>query len=160
MSVSRTVFELAVPCLVKHGVTPLAYLGDALLAVAEGPAHRDRAIAFAQDYVARTQRLGTLRARTDEPWPLAMRAGIASGPVVLGVLGNVLKEEFTAIGRTVNLAARLQAQAQPSGLVVELESQPGRTSMDVVPLKGFGDTPIPIERLTAPPTLSLPPSRP
>ena len=44
---------------------------------------------------------------------LKMRAGIHSGPVVLGTLGNNLRVEFKAVGDTVNLASRMEGLAEP-----------------------------------------------
>ena len=45
--------------------------------------------------------------------PVKMRIGIHTGPVVVGTLGNDLRVEFKAVGDTVNLASRMEAQAQP-----------------------------------------------
>jgi class 3 adenylate cyclase len=45
--------------------------------------------------------------------PVKMRIGIHTGPVVVGTLGNDLRVEFKAVGDTVNLASRMEGQAQP-----------------------------------------------
>jgi class 3 adenylate cyclase/tetratricopeptide (TPR) repeat protein len=45
--------------------------------------------------------------------PIKMRIGIHTGPVVVGTVGNDLRVEFKAVGETVNLASRMEAQAQP-----------------------------------------------
>jgi class 3 adenylate cyclase/tetratricopeptide (TPR) repeat protein len=45
--------------------------------------------------------------------PVKMRIGIHTGPVVVGTLGNDLRVEFKAVGDTVNLASRMEEQAQP-----------------------------------------------
>jgi class 3 adenylate cyclase len=44
---------------------------------------------------------------------LQARIGIHSGPVVVGTVGNSFKMDYTAIGDTTNLAARLQTAARP-----------------------------------------------
>ena len=44
---------------------------------------------------------------------MKMRIGIHTGPVVVGTLGNDLHVEFTAVGDTVNLAARMEQMAEP-----------------------------------------------
>jgi tetratricopeptide (TPR) repeat protein len=43
---------------------------------------------------------------------LKMRAGIHTGPVVVGTLGNDLRVEFKAVGDTVNLASRMEGMAE------------------------------------------------
>jgi tetratricopeptide (TPR) repeat protein len=45
--------------------------------------------------------------------PVKMRIGIHTGPVVVGTLGNDLRVEFKAVGDTVNLASRMEGQAEP-----------------------------------------------
>lgn len=143
MATARGLFELAVPLLVRHGVRPLSYLGDGLLAVAQGPGHACRSVAFATGLVGRGERLSRMRRFRNERWGLSMRGGVASGPVVLGTLGSAFKLEFTAIGATTNLAARLQAAAEP-GQVMCAERTASEAGMQVakvegLSLKGFPD---------------------
>jgi class 3 adenylate cyclase/tetratricopeptide (TPR) repeat protein len=47
-----------------------------------------------------------------------MRIGIHSGVVVVGRIGNDLRMDYTAIGDTTHLAARLQAAAPPGAVIV------------------------------------------
>lgn len=47
---------------------------------------------------------------------LSLRIGINTGPVIVGLLGTT--GEFTALGDTVNLAARLNAAARPGELLI------------------------------------------
>ena len=50
---------------------------------------------------------------------LAVRVGIATGPVIVGgLIGEGAAEEASVVGETPNLAARLQALAQPNQVVV------------------------------------------
>ncbi len=42
-----------------------------------------------------------------------MRIGLNSGPVVVGAIGNDLRMDYTAQGDTANLAARMEALAEP-----------------------------------------------
>ena len=47
-----------------------------------------------------------------------MRIGIHAGPVVVGAIGDNLRLDYTAIGDTTNLSARLEALATPGGILV------------------------------------------
>ena len=47
-----------------------------------------------------------------------MRVGIHTGLVVVGRIGNDLRMDYTAVGDTTNLAARLQAAAGAGGILV------------------------------------------
>jgi class 3 adenylate cyclase/tetratricopeptide (TPR) repeat protein len=47
-----------------------------------------------------------------------MRIGLNTGLVVVGKIGNDLRMDYTAVGDTTNLAARLQALARPGAVLV------------------------------------------
>ena len=49
---------------------------------------------------------------------LKMRAGVHTGPVVVGTLGNNLRVEFKAVGETVNLASRMEGLAEPGATYI------------------------------------------
>ncbi len=144
MATVRSIFELAVPLFTKNKIRPLSYLGDGLLAVAQGDEHRRRGLAFACDLIRKAERITLVRHALGDAWGLRMRAGVASGPVVLGTLGSHFKLEFAAIGVTTNLAARLQGQANRGEVVCQDE---GSAATEAVSLKGF-DRPINIKRFS------------
>jgi adenylate cyclase len=56
-------------------------------------------------------------ARGRPDWP-RFRVGVNSGPAVIGNVGALEQRSFTAIGDTTNLAARLQAAADPGQVVI------------------------------------------
>lgn len=94
------------------------FMGDGVLAYFGWPrAHEDdaeRAVRAALDVV---RRVGSLRPQPD--LTLQVRVGIATGPVVVGeLIGAGEAQERPVVGETPNLAARLQAFAEPNGVVI------------------------------------------
>jgi class 3 adenylate cyclase/tetratricopeptide (TPR) repeat protein len=54
--------------------------------------------------------------------PVLVRIGINSGPVVVGTVGNDLRVQFTAVGDTINMAARMEQLAEPGTTYVTEET--------------------------------------
>jgi hypothetical protein len=50
--------------------------------------------------------------------PLQMRIGLNTGVVVVGRIGDDLRMDYTAVGDTTNLAARMQQIARPGSVLV------------------------------------------
>ncbi|MCC7049232.1 MAG: adenylate/guanylate cyclase domain-containing protein [Alphaproteobacteria bacterium] len=93
------------------------YAGDGLLAVFGGPAAGTDADAATQARravdCARSMRAAVdaiNRTCGEHGWPpLHVRIGIHSGPVVSGAVGSARRSQYTVIGDTPNVAARLEA---------------------------------------------------
>jgi class 3 adenylate cyclase len=47
-----------------------------------------------------------------------MRIGLNSGPVIVGSIGDDLRMDYTAVGDTTNLAARMESMAEPGSILV------------------------------------------
>ncbi len=94
------------------------FMGDGVLAYFGWPqAHEDEAERAIRTGLAATRAVGDLC--TPEGQPLAARVGIATGLVVVGdLVGEGASQEETVVGETPNLAARLQALAEPGQVVV------------------------------------------
>jgi adenylate cyclase len=90
----------------RHGVEKIKTIGDAYMAVAgipePAPDHAERLARMALDMLATVDRV-----REDTGLALHMRVGMASGPVMAGVIGT-RKFSYDVWGDTVNLAARLE----------------------------------------------------
>jgi class 3 adenylate cyclase len=93
------------------GVEKVKTVGDAYMAVAGAPQPRDDHAAVALE-VAR-QMLHTLATwREDRGVEMETRIGLASGPVVAGVIGR-RRLLFDLWGDTVNTASRMQSHGVP-----------------------------------------------
>jgi class 3 adenylate cyclase/tetratricopeptide (TPR) repeat protein len=94
--------------------------GDGLMALFGAPiAHEDAPHRAVQAALAIRDALAALNAtRAAGALELQVRIGIHTGPVVVGTVGNDLKMDYTAIGDTTNLAARLQATARPGTILI------------------------------------------
>jgi len=47
----------------------------------------------------------------------SLRIGLNSGPVMVGAIGDDLKMDYTAVGDTTNLAARMESMAEPGTIL-------------------------------------------
>src|SRR6266851_2668765 len=121
------------------------YMGDGVLAYFGYPqAHEDDAEQATRAGLALVDAVANLK--TDIGTELQVRVGIATGMVVVGNLtGEGAAKEQTVIGETPNLAARLQALAEP-GKVLIYESTHRLTYghfeysyLSPVALKGWAD---------------------
>ncbi len=103
-------FELAVPIISDQGGRIDKFVGDGLLAVFGAPRrledHADRALDAAEQIVA---------ALGSADLGLGIGIGINSGPVVAGNVGGGGRFEFSVIGDTVNVAARVEAATRETG---------------------------------------------
>jgi len=91
-------------------------MGDGVLVYFGYPrAHEDDAERAARAGLAVVEAMRGLSA----PEPLAVRLGIASGLVVVGdLIGEGASQEQAVVGETPNLAARLQALANPDSVII------------------------------------------
>jgi HAMP domain-containing protein len=116
---SHALFDIVVPAVVDAGGHVNKFLGDGALAVFGAPNelvdHADAAInaAVLIDQLV-TERFG------DE---LRIGIGINTGLVIAGTIGGGSKLEFTLIGDTVNVAARVEQLTKTTGDTILLTQQ-------------------------------------
>jgi class 3 adenylate cyclase/predicted ATPase len=120
-AVVRAYQEAAAEVIQQYGGHIAQYLGDGLLVYVGYPtAHEDDARRAVHTGLGMVQAIATLNTRlaTQYGVQLAVRVGIHTGPVVVGVMGGGGRHEHLALGETPNLAARLQALAPADAVVV------------------------------------------
>jgi adenylate cyclase len=106
------------PAVLAEGGFIDNYVGDAIMAVFGAPVPRttpDAVAADARAAVACAQAFGPALATLNRTFAadglptVAMRVGINTGPVVAGGLGGRARMNYTVLGDTVNVAARLES---------------------------------------------------
>ena len=108
-------FELAVAEVHRLEGTINQFLGDGFMALFGAPvAHEDHVRRALLSALAIRHKLK--EAAADEAAPLSqvrVRMGVNTGTVVVGRIGDNLRMDYTAVGDTTNIAARLQQLAAP-----------------------------------------------
>jgi adenylate cyclase len=124
------------------GMEKIKTIGDAYMAVAGVPDpradHAEAAIELAKAMLAAAKEVGERNG-----YDLNMRIGIASGPVMAGIIGQA-KFSYDVWGDTVNLASRLESAGEAGRIHVcsatreALQASHRFTEPVAIELKGFG----------------------
>jgi class 3 adenylate cyclase len=135
-------FDVLDAVAARYRLTKIKTNGDSYMAAAgvheseaRGPAD---AVAFALDAIAAIRAYGA-----KDGFPVAGHAGIATGPLVAGVIGRT-RPHYDLWGQTVNLASRLQDEADADELLIDratAKAVAGRFRTEErgpVPLQGVG----------------------
>ena len=97
------------------------YTGDGVMALFGAPiAHEDsaRRAVHAALGIQRAIRDLSREIEARQGPAIRMRIGLNTGPVVVGRIGDDLRMDYTAVGDTTNVAARLQQGARPGSVLV------------------------------------------
>ena len=119
-------------------------LGDGIMALFGAPiAHEDHAVRAS--YAALRMRDGLRRyaQSTAADVPVQIRIGLNSGEVVVGSIGNDLHMEYSAVGQTTHLAARMEQTASPGAILATvhtlrlIEGYVSTRLLGPIPVKGL-----------------------
>jgi len=123
-------YDLMILTTFKHDGTLDKFLGDGVMSVFGAPLYRpDHALMAARTALAMQAGMRNLSARriaVGKP-RLAIGIGLNAGEVIAGTVGTDARMEYTVIGDTVNLAARLESSAAPGQILVSADTY-GRLS--------------------------------
>lgn len=136
---------LVTNAIFKNGGTLDKFIGDAAMAVFNAPFDSDdyvyKAVCAARDIAAGSDMIA---AKFMERFgkKVSYGIGVNCGDAVVGNIGSDFRMDYTAIGDTVNTAARLEANAKAGQILISefvYEKLKGRievTEIGVIPLKG------------------------
>lgn len=136
---------LTTKCIFQNGGTLDKYIGDATMAVFNSPFNLDdyifRAVCTAWDIAAGSaeleQKLQEKFGRT-----ISYGIGVNCGDAVVGNIGCDFRMDYTAIGDTVNTAARLESNAKAGQILISdavyeaIKDRVQVTEIGTIPLKG------------------------
>ena len=110
-------FDVLVGVVDRHGGIVNKFLGDGFLAMFGAPIEDPHAARNAVA-AAREMLLAIEHANRGSDWPIRIGIGIHIGEAVTGNVGSPRRKEYTVIGDTVNLAARLEALNKEFGSTI------------------------------------------
>ena len=143
------VLERMMAAVHRYEGTVNQVMGDGIMALFGAPiAHEDHAVracyaalamqASVKQYATEVQRSHGV--------PLQIRAGLNSGEVVVRAIGNDLHMDYSAIGQTTHLAARMEQMAMPGSILLTaetlrlVEGLVQGTALGLVPVKGLAES--------------------
>ncbi len=121
--------EAMTTAIFERGGTVDKFIGDGIMALFGAPeelSRREQAIRS----IHTAKAMQTSLMKLNEIWQtrgifdqgnipfLKLRCGIHQGLAIVGMFGGKQRKDYTAIGKTVNIAARLQEAAQPNSILV------------------------------------------
>ena len=110
-------FDVATRAVLDENGTVVQFVGDALMALFNAPArqpdHALRAARAALTIQREVDRIAAVR----PGWP-RFRVGVNTGEALVGNIGGEALRNFNAMGDAVNVAARLESQAEPGQVVI------------------------------------------
>ena len=139
-------FDVQTRIVKRHDGDVDKFIGDALVAVFEGDTCAPRAVACAVEVI---EAMRALLEKFPE-YNLHVGIGVATGEEVMGALGAKNRMDYTVLGSTVNLAARLCSKADPGQVLLDSAThtacdgldQVVFETLDPITLKGYAD-PVP-----------------
>ena len=149
------VLERMMEAVHRYEGTVNQVMGDGIMALFGAPlAHEDHAVRAGYAALAMQEsvtRYGDALQRS-QGVPIQIRVGLNSGEVVVRAIGSDLHMDYTAVGQTTHLAARMEQMAKPGSILITTETLRlaegyiRATPLGPVPIKGL-DAPVEVFEL-------------
>jgi class 3 adenylate cyclase/tetratricopeptide (TPR) repeat protein len=143
------VLERMMEAVHRYEGTVNQVMGDGIMALFGAPlAHEDHAVRACYAALAMQQAIHryTAEVRRDHGIEVQVRVGLNSGEVVVRTIGSDLRMDYSAVGQTTHLAARMEQLATPGS--TRLTGETLRLAEGFVQVVPIG--PIPVKGLSAP----------
>ncbi|MFH1242125.1 MAG: adenylate/guanylate cyclase domain-containing protein [Pseudomonadota bacterium] len=118
-------FKILMDEIHKYEGTINQFTGDGVMALFGAPvAHEDHAQRACHAALGIQKAMGQYGEKIEKESGVAfkIRIGLNSGQVIVGAIGNDLRMDYTAVGDTTNLSARIQQVAKPGQIWVSQET--------------------------------------
>jgi class 3 adenylate cyclase len=142
------VLEQMMEAVHRYEGTVNQVMGDGIMALFGAPlAHEDHAVraCYAALRMQESVKKYAVGVRRSHAAVVKIRVGLNSGEVVVRAIGSDLHMDYTAVGQTTHLAARMEQIADPGAIVITpdtlalAEGYVEVTSLGFVPVKGLGE---------------------
>jgi class 3 adenylate cyclase/tetratricopeptide (TPR) repeat protein len=142
------VLELMMEAVHRYEGTVNQVMGDGIMALFGAPlAHEDHAVraCYASLRMQESMKRYAEDARRAHSINVQIRVGLNSGEVVVRAIGSDLHMDYTAVGQTTHLAARMEQLADPGAIVITLhtlaliEGYVEVKALGPVPVKGLAE---------------------
>jgi class 3 adenylate cyclase len=140
------ILERMMAAVHRYAGTVNQVMGDGIMALFGAPvAHEDHAVRACYAALAMQEsvaRYGDAVQRS-QGVPIQIRVGLNAGEVVVRAIGSDLHMDYTAVGQTTHLAARMEQMAKPGSILITTathrlaEGYIRATSLGPVPIKGL-----------------------
>ena len=141
------VLERMIDAVHRYEGTVNRVMGDGIMALFGAPiAHEDHAVraCYAALRMQETVTRYAEEVQRSHGVPVTIRVGLNSGEIVVSAIGNDLHMEYTVVGQTAHLAARMEQMAEPGSVFTTADTL--QLAEGYVAMKPLG--PMPVKGLT------------
>ncbi|MFC1886397.1 adenylate/guanylate cyclase domain-containing protein [Thermodesulfobacteriota bacterium] len=114
-------FKILMDEIHRYEGTVNQFTGDGVMALFGAPvAHEDHAQRACRAALSVQKSIAAYgeKIKKDAGVDFKIRIGMNSGPVIVGSIGDDLRMDYTAVGDTTNLAARMESSATPGSILI------------------------------------------
>lgn len=123
------------------------FMGDGIMAVWNAfglqSSHAELAVRAALAMLKRLERLQQYWEQAEDRTPFHIGIGLHTGEAVMGDAGSEQRRQYTAIGDTVNTAARIEAMNKELGTTLIITEATAEQVKDSFELRPIGEVPVP-----------------